>query len=393
MADSAYPNLGFDPLPGDPAVAARLRGDARVFGDRMLTQSTKLARIAYHAADQAYRQPVVQQPDSPLPRRDSAVLDAAEDALGAVLREAQGLREEFEESVDDLARAIRGFAEHAPSEPFLNKLKRWAGDVFAATPLGAALLAVHELINQYPEFFNDLANLLGTVSNVLGVLSLVFFWAPGLGQVLAIAALATAGGAALLKTSLYAGHATDPNGRPYVSGRDLAAAWFDVAASGAGIGIGAAANAAGNVARGAPAAFGAEMAESLTKASARQAGREFVGTFQLVNELGVKGAARQLGHLQKMGWQMMGGAERVVVAGGHVFNFVSPMQSAAIKGDASPLDIAGLRAVGELPGDVIDLATNDPDVPDLRVAEPDEGPQEAFISAPGSGGPAPVMGE
>jgi hypothetical protein len=70
------------------------------------------------------------------------------------------------------------------------------------TPLGIAAAAVDRAIGESPEFFDDLAEVLGTVSAALGVAATLTFWCP-VGRTLGVFALATSGGAALIKTSLY----------------------------------------------------------------------------------------------------------------------------------------------------------------------------------------------
>lgn len=69
------------------------------------------------------------------------------------------------------------------------------------------------------------------VVNVLSIAALPLFIVPGLGQFLAVAALGAAGITALLRTSLFVGHAVDANGKAYVSGGDLRNAWVDVASA------------------------------------------------------------------------------------------------------------------------------------------------------------------
>src|SRR5262245_19632173 len=43
---AAYPGLGLDPLPGDPALAERLAADARRIGARLDDAATRLGRLA-----------------------------------------------------------------------------------------------------------------------------------------------------------------------------------------------------------------------------------------------------------------------------------------------------------------------------------------------------------
>ncbi len=158
---------------------------------KALEQQAVAARQKLSSAQFAYDAPVISAPDTCLPPRDRAAVDTAEDELGAILREAHAFAERFDCSpeVQGLAKAIREFAKNAPDEPRWNIIKRWAGDVFSITPVGAALNAAHDLINQYAEFFNDLAQLLSDLSGTLGILSLPLMFVPPMGTALGCSSL------------------------------------------------------------------------------------------------------------------------------------------------------------------------------------------------------------
>lgn len=223
--------------------------------------------------------PALQPPGAPVPLPDAAgAVHAAEDALGAILREAHQFADRFDESpeVQQIAAAIRSFTEFAPDEPRWNRIRRWAGDVFSITPVGAALNAAHELINHFAEFFNDLAQLLSDLSGFLGILSLPLMFVPPMGTALAVGALAATAGSAAIKTSLYVGHARDANGNLYVSGGNLISSYVDVGLGAVGIGVAAGASRAVDAAKAAKAAkavAAAERAGSAVRPSVAAAAR------------------------------------------------------------------------------------------------------------------------
>lgn len=179
MADSEFPALGFDPLPGEPMIILALRDDARAFGARMTEEAQRLGDLARPggwegAAAEAYAAGLDHLPrdlqrcgdafadlagaleryydcfiDAQLQARElercaaeaRARLQAAEGVgsvddtgatgeLGAILREAHGFGERFDESVDDIARAIRRLTAFAPDQPLFAGLTHWAAKVF-----------------------------------------------------------------------------------------------------------------------------------------------------------------------------------------------------------------------------------------------------------------------
>lgn len=60
---------------------------------------------------------------------DVACDSAATEKLGAILREASDFAERFDESVDDIAAAIRRLAASAPDQPLFDRLRHWAAAV------------------------------------------------------------------------------------------------------------------------------------------------------------------------------------------------------------------------------------------------------------------------
>src|SRR5438105_2254505 len=186
------------------------------------------ARNKLQAADTAFHTPVISAPGDCPPAPDHKPLDDAQDQLGAILREAHGFADTFNDSaeVQHLEHVIRHTLTHyAPDEPGWNIIKHWAGDVFklaaATSPLGLAAMATHELINHFPEFFNHLAGFLSELSGVIGLVALPAMFFPPLGTALGVAILGLTAASAGIKTSLYLGDARDANGNLLVNGGNL----------------------------------------------------------------------------------------------------------------------------------------------------------------------------
>lgn len=440
-----YPALGFDPLPGDPRVARELADDARIFGERMTNQAAELRRMAnpegwtgeaaeaftaglaelpddleiagqaftgmagaleqFHdrflaakeraralegeartaraelsQAQAVYEQPVFQPLGAPPPVRDRKPVEEAEGGLHEVVSRAQRLQDDFEDSVADLARTIYGWTAHAPREPVFDRLTRWAGEVFALAPL--------DFVREHAEFLDDLGNFLGSISAVLGIAAIPLFLVPGLGQFLALAALVTAGGAALLKTSLFTSGAVDANGKAYVSGTDLRNAWLGVALNAGGVGAAAGASQLGKIARGVEgsagrAGFVRELGP-LLRPDPASAWTDVQRLSALRQEMGAKGALVHLARMSKRQWDVLvPGERRAIAAGVLVDDIAGPMQA----GDG----LLGWKAVVALPSGFVDLLVQDAGAPDLRADVPPGTPGYAEFSAPGSG-PRPVMG-
>lgn len=440
-----YPALGFDPLPGDPRVALELADDARIFGERMTNQAAELRRMAnpegwtgeaaeafsaglaelpddleiagqaftgmagaleqFHdrflaakeraraleeeartaraelsQAQAVYDQPVFQPVGAPPPVRDRQPVEEAEGGLHEVVSRAQRLQDDFEDSVADLARTIYGWTAHAPREPVFDRLTRWAGEVFALAPL--------DFVREHAEFLDDLGNFLGSISAVLGIAALPLFIVPGLGQFLALAALVTAGGAALLKTSLFAGGAVDANGKAYVSGTDLRNAWVDVALNAGGVGAAAGASQLGKIARGVEgstgrAGFVRELGP-LLRPDPASAWTDVQRLSSLRQEMGSKGALGHLGRMSKRQWDyLVPGAKWTTATG----VFIADLAGPKLVGDG----VAGLRAATALPRGFVDLLVHDAGAPDLRANDPLGTPGYAEFTT-GESGPRPVMG-
>lgn len=413
-AASTYPGLGFDPLPGDPVAVERLAADARRIGARLEDAANRLARLAapygWHgeAADaftaslqtlprdlgacaHAYQRlateldrfrhgyvdalararrldamavaardrlrtarlqadpwrgvvTVGRQPVQPAPI--AATITAVEHELATVLRAARGLRAELEDAMRPVARSIRELAGHAPAEPGWHELTRLARALLPVTPIGAAVAAVDRLAGEVPEFFDDLADLLGTVSGVLGVAAALTFWMPGVGQTLGVLALATSGGAALVKTSLYLHDARDQDGRPYVPGAELATAWAGTAVAA----IGPAAGAAAAMRSGAR--LGPALAGQLALAGPGQLRLQAAAVTALVRDRGPLGAATQVARTESIGWRAMDAAQRT----GYL-----------VSRGTDGLGLPSAFGVARLPGQVVRLATDHPETPDLRA--------------------------
>lgn len=410
-----YPGLGFDPLPGDPALAERLASDARGIGGRLHDAALHLGRLTapygWHgeaadaftaslrtlprdlgisaqsclrlaaeldryrrafvdslatarrldaqaasardglaraqAAAESWRGPrpvVGAYPAGPLP--SDATAASAERELVTILRAARGLRTDLEDATRPVARAIRELTDHAPAEPGWHRLTRLARALLPATPLGLAAAAVDRMVGEFPEFSDDLAEVLGTMSAALGVAAAVTFWIPGVGQSLGVFALATSGGATLIKTSLYLHGSRDPNGRPYVAGAEVAAA-------GIGAAVSVVAPAAGAVvAVGSGARLGPAMAGQLAVAGPGRIRHQITAIADLVRRRGVLGAVIHLSQTESMGWQAMGAAQRTAYL---------------ISRGSEGLGLRSGFGVGRLPSQLVRLATDEPATPDLRI--------------------------
>ena len=233
---------------------------------KALEERAAAAKQTVQQAEFTYSAPVLQAPgDCPLVR-DRGPLNDAEDTYGTILREAHGFAEKFNErcDIEAIATAIRNCAQFAPDEPGWSIVRRWAGTVFRATPIGTAIGGIHDLINEYAEFFSDLASVLSDISGTLGILSLPLLFFPPLGTAAAVAALGAAAGSTTLKTSLYVGKARDANGNLYVSGGNLVRSYVDLGMNAAGVAGGAAASLAAKVARNEATTFGKEIGEAFS---------------------------------------------------------------------------------------------------------------------------------
>lgn len=279
---------------------------------------------------------------------NDAAVNAAEHELATILRAARGLGADLEDATRPVVRAIRELTDHAPAEPVWHELKRLARALLPVTPAGLAVAAADRAIGEFPEFSADLAEVLGTVSAALGVAATVTFWVPGVGPTLGVVALATSGGAALIKTSLYLHDARDPNGKRYVAGPELAAA-------GAGTAVSVVAPAAGVVvAVRSGATLGPALAGQLAVAGPSRLRYEIAAVAGLVRERGVLGAAIHVSRTEAMGWRAMGAAQRT----GYL-----------ISRSSDGLGLQSGFGIGRLPSQVVRLVTDEPNTPDLRLGQ------------------------
>lgn len=233
---------------------------------KALEERAAAAKQAVQQAEFTSSAPSMQAPGDCPPVRDRKPLNDAEDSYGAILREAHEFAEKFNErcDIEAIATSIRNCTRFAPDEPGWSVFRRWAGTVFRATPIGAALGGIHDLINEYAEFFNDLGNVLSDISGTLGILSLPLMFFPPLGTTAAVLALGAAAGSTTLKTSLFVGKARDANGNLYVNGGNLVRSYVDLGMNAAGVAGTAAANRAAKLARNEATTFGKEIGEAFS---------------------------------------------------------------------------------------------------------------------------------
>ncbi len=338
------------------------------------------ARQKIQASDVAYHTPVISAPGDCTPLPDRNPLDAAQDELGAILREGHGFADKFNDSaeVQHLEHVIRHHLTHyAPDEPGWNILKHWAGDVFKATPIGAAINATHELINHYAEFFNHLAGFLSELSGVVGLVALPAMFFPPLGTALGVAILGLTATSAGIKTSLYVGHARDVNGKLLVSGGNLFHSYVDVTLSAGAVGAVAGVERAGTLAAGGKTTFGKELAKQFEKdtfSEALRAPKVVIG--ETVADLERKAAAEANKAIERVGPKAVANAifkkgiegfgkdqaGRALNWGGLVVGGAGP---AANTVDAS--NVFGWRSLQHIPNETLDLFHKEPGTPDLQV--------------------------
>jgi uncharacterized protein YukE len=308
--------------------------------------------------------PALQPPGAVVSLPDAAgAVHAAEDELGAILREAHQFAERFDESpeVQQIAAAIRSFTEFAPDEPRWNRIRRLAGDVFSHTPVGAALNAAHELINHYAEFFNDLAGVLGDISGVIGVLSIPLLFFPPMGTAAGVLALGLTAGSTGIKTSLYAGRARDANGNLYVTGGDLVSAYADLGMAAVGVAGGAAASRASKLAEGQAISFAGQLAEDVSARTFREALEAPGVAARLVGKAGPKAATKIIGSEALKSFQLADPGS-LYNWGGVGLSAFGPLTTS----DESH-NVFGWRSVYSLGTSSHDLVTDAPNQPDLQL--------------------------
>ena len=329
---------------------------------KALEERAAAAKQAVQQAEFTYSAPSIQAPGDCPPVRDRGPLNNAEDTYGAILRDAHAFAEKFNERCDiqAMATAIRNCTRFAPDEPGWSLVRRWAGTVFRATPIGAAIGGIHDLINEYAEFFSDLASVLSDISGSLGLLSLPLMFFPPLGTTAAVLALGAAAGSTTLKTSLYVGKARDANGNLYVKGGNLVKSYMDLGMNAAGVGGTAAASRAAKLAKNQTTTFGKELGDALLDAGANpfKAFRDAGKTLQL------KGRAEGTGYI-------IGKTLKVfkTTYPGHLYNTggvgltaLGPLTTAT-----GPDNYFGWRSPYSLWTDVPNLVTDASEQPDLGL--------------------------
>jgi hypothetical protein len=361
---------------------------------RELEERAVAARQKVQSTQFAYEAPTISAPGDCVPAKDRGPLDQAEDDLGVILREAHGFAERFNDSpeVQDLARTIRDCAQFAPDEPGWGIVRRWAGDVFKATPLGAAINPAHDLINRYSEFFYDLASVLSDISGTLGILSLPLLFLPPMGTAAAVLALGAAASSSAIKTSLFVGHARDANGKLYVDRGNLIRSYVDTGVNAVGVAGGAAASRAFKLAKSQPTTFAAELADSFSASTFRDALDAPGAAARLVQRGGAKAATKQI----------LGDGIKTFRSAypGHLYNrggvglaAVAPLTTATASNN-----YFGWRSPYSLKDDFPNLLTDAPNNPDLQLrTQPTIGPARTSEVTPTMGPSrppiAPVMNE
>jgi len=341
------------------------------------------ARQKIQTADAAFHTPVISARDDCAPSPDRKLLDDAQDELGAILREAHDFADKFNDSADvqHLEHVIRKVLTHyAPDEPGWNVLKHWAGNVFQATPVGAAINAAHEVINRYPEFFNHLAGFLSELSGVVGLIGLPAMFFPPLGTAIGVAVLGLTAASAGIKTSLYVGHARDANGNLIVSGGNLIHSYVDVALSAGAVGATAVADRAVALSRGQAeeATFGKQLAKQFSKKELAKGlaapKRVIAGSLEEAGRAAAENAARE--GVEKSVWK--GAAKLIAKQGASTFAKTTPgyawNRAGLVVGGVGPAanspdrsNIFGWRSVERLPHEAVGFLDRDPETPDLQL--------------------------
>jgi hypothetical protein len=366
-------------------------------------QNTQARELAFHT-------PVISAPgDCPPPPPDRKPLDDAHDQLGAILREAHDYTDNFNDmaEVQHLEHIIRQtLTQYAPDQPRWNIIKHWAGDVFKATPVGAALNAAHELINQYGEFFNSLAGFLSELSGVLGIIALPAMFFPPLGEALGVAILGLTAASAGMKTSLYVGEARDANGKLLVKGGDLIHSYIDVGLSAAAVGGVAGVYRARILKEGGATTFTDQVVHQFSGAAMKKAWHApETAIAKGIAEAGRKGAAKAI---LKAGVEDFSSDLKVVdhvsvknlALGGVVVGGAAPLLNA--ENPLQDRNIFGWQSIRKFPKESIELKhetrnllSHEPETPDLQLkVQPTLGNPgtPATTIGPERSGPLPVMG-
>lgn len=243
------------------------------------------------------------------------------------------------------------------------------------------------------EFFNHLAGFLSELSGVIGLIALPAMFFPPLGTALAVGILGLTAASAGIKTSLYAGHARDANGKLLVDGKTLIHSYVDVALSAGAVAGAAGIDRARVLAGGHATTFGEEFANQFSKETMKEALRapKTVIT-EKIAEVGRKGAAKAI---LKEGVAEFGAAApgRALTWGGLVVGGAAPILNAGDKW--KEFNAFGWKSLQHMPHETVELLHNEPDPPDLQLkVEPTmsspRSPQATM--GPQKPGPSPVMG-
>ena len=375
-----------------------------------LEQRAVEARQKLQAADTAFHTPVISAPGDCPPAPDRKPLDDANDALGAILREAHDYADKFNDSpeIQQLEHTIRHtLIQYAPDEPGWNIIKHWAGNVFklaaASSPLGLAAMAAHELINRYGEFFNSLAGFLSELSGVLGIIALPAMFFPPLGTTLGVAILGLTAASAGIKTSLYVGDARDANGNLLINGGNLIHSYVDVALSAAAVGATAGADRAFSLGKGEETTF----VKQVTKQFTRKELAKGLAAPKAVITQSLEDAGRTLGREAERAAVRKAAAKAIGKGGlsafaketaGHGWN-----QAGLVIGGVGPAgnsldshNVFGWKSVEHLPHETLEFFHKAPETPDLQLrvqptmAAP-RSPQPTI--GPSRMPPTPIMGK
>src|SRR5581483_8792885 len=356
------------------------------------------ARQKIQTADAAFHTPVISARDDCAPSPDRKLLDDAQDELGAILREAHDYADRFNDSADvqHLEHVIRKvLTQYAPDEPGWNIIKHWAGNVFklaaATSPLGLAMLASHELINQYPEFFNHVARVLSEVSGVVGLVGLPLMFFPPLGTAVGAAVLGLTAASAGIKTSLYVGDARDANGNLIISGGTLFQSYLDVGMSAAAIGTAAGVQRAEQLAAGHETTFARQLGRQFNKkVFDEDLAKETAKTAKLLAKGGPKLAAKTL-FKEGVAPFAEGAHGRGLNWAGLVLGGAGPAGNAR-----DPSNLFGWKSVQHISPEAKELFRRETDVPDLQLKTAPVmravGHPQVAIGMPERPSPHPVMG-
>jgi len=300
-------------------------------------------------------------------------LVAATNALEQILDRARRMHDDFDQAQSDLEVRIRDLTQWAPKPPhqgWMDRLVHGVEHVTGIDKLTGVIDGINGLLSDCALYLSNLSDVLQSVSAVLGMASLVLFWFPGVGEGLGTLSIATAIGAAGIKSGLYVAGAKDKYGRPLVSGKELAGSLITVGVGAASAGIAGAAERAVPAAKAAALLRNAKTAEEVaaaeaakkavpsvfeeaTKAWSAEAvskglseGTEFVeAQKEMLEKVGaktfLKKAAAQVGG----NFSAMPGMEKGLWLGGRTFDVVNPtLTPLATEGRLDFSDVGGFHS-------------------------------------------------